>query len=391
MGTTKSDKPHGFAVCNAVEIENGKIPEWAQVLKEGSYYVVSMQQVVDFTPALLSALADRFKRDSADLPLDYEHAIMAWVIDPKTHARPDAEGWFDQVEYRPGDGLYGHLKSVTPEASARIERRNLKYLSAGILWAAPDLRTGARSPKLVSVSLTLFPNIYDMKPLAASATGELEDQPEHERTRKMEKIIAILNSVFGLSLAATTDEAGVVETIKGLAERVPAKLSAALGHADAKPMDITAALSAVSALKSERIPATLSAILGTDNVDAAVKAVATMQGKDAQAASLAAIQNDLAAMKAEKVASYLDAAVAIGKIVPAQRDRYAALLAANEKLGREIIDGLPSTGLMAITGAHGAAPVLGMALSATDDEIAFVAQNAGGDAAKLKERMVKNG
>jgi len=390
--SAESADNRSVAMCSGVEIADGKIPEWAQVLKEGSYYVVSMNKVVDFSPALLSGLADRFKKDSADLPLDYEHAIMAWIIDPKTNARPDSEGWFDAVEYRPGDGIYAHLKSLAPAAAGRVERRALKYLSAGIVWNAPDLRTGARSPKLMSVSLTLFPNIYDMKPLAASAMGESEDQPRNERQEEMKAIIAILNSVFGLSLADDSDEAKVTTAIKGLAERVPAKLAAALGHADAgKPMEMTAALAAIEAGKKDKIPATLSAILGTDNVDAAVKAVATLQNTDTQAACLAAIQTDLAAMKAEKVNSYLDAAIAFGKIVPAQRERYAALMSANEKLGREIIDGLPSTGLMSVTAAHGAAPVLGVALSATDDEIAFVAQNAGGDAAKLKERMVKNG
>lgn len=393
----KTGQKSGFALCSGVEVGAIRPGDWAQVLKEGSYYVVSIGQVVDFSPALLSAFAQRFAANPSDIPTDYEHAIMKWIIDPKTNARPDSEGWWDALEYRPGDGLYARLASLSAEAAAKVSEKKLKYLSVGIIWNAPDLKTGERGPKIASVSLTLYPNIYDMTPIAASALesgvemGGLEGTPPKETS--MKNIIAILNEVFGLALAEDADEASVAEAVKRLAERVPAQLSAALGHADAtRPMELSAALSAIEALRADRIPAALSAIIGTADVGAAVKAVATLQAKEPQTASLAAIQKEIAVMKAEKQAAYLDAAVATGKFTPAERPRFAALLSANETLGREIIDGLPSTGIMTVGLGPGGAPPAGLsAVTATDDEIAFIAMNAGGDAAKIKERMVKNG
>lgn len=387
----------GIALCSGIEITEiteGGIPEWAQVLKEGSYYVVSMGQVVDFTPALLAALAERHRANAQDIPLDYEHAIMRWILDPQNHERPDAEGWFNAVEYRAGDGLYARLSSLGAGAADKVTSRRLKYLSAGILWDAPDLRTGQRGPRLVSVSLTLFPNIYDLKPLAASAFGMGGLEATTKQEKSMKNVIAVLNAVFGLALAEDSDETKVAESIKGLGERIPPALASALGHpekADA-PMTVAQALAFVEAAKSPKIPATLSAIIGTSDVEAAVAAVATLKAAAPDQAALSAITTRIATLEGERRETYLNEQVAAGKIAPAARADFAALLSANESLGRKIIDALPSTGpLTQPLGPSGKSPASLSAATATDDEIAFIAMNSGGDAAKIKERMVNHG
>lgn len=381
----------GAALCSGVEID-GAIPEWAQVLKEGSYYVVSMGRVVEFSPSLLSALAQRHAANRQDIPVDYEHAILQWILDPKNAKRPDAEGWFSDLDHRPGDGLYARLSALGADAEAKVRDRKLKYLSAGILWDAPDLRTGERGPRLVSISLTLFPNIYDMTPLAASAFGIGGHETTQPQEMSMKKIIAILNAVFGLTLADDADETKVTEAIQSLGERVPPALASALGHTADKPMGVADALAAVTSLKMPAIPAALSAIIGTTDVDAAVTAVATMKAAAPDQAALSAVQTRLAALESERRDAYLSAAISAGRIKPADRESFAALLSANESLAKGIIDKLPATGpLSPDLAAPGNAPAGLSSVTATDDEIGFIAMNTGGDPAKIKERMVRNG
>lgn len=135
-----------------------------------------------------------------DLVLDYEHATMRAAA--KGEPAP-AAGWFRQLEWREGKGLYAIDARWTARAAAMIEAGEYRYISPLFLY---DGKTGAVK-RLVNAALTNSPALDGMDELLAQAAVHWKfDLSQMEETNmKPEEMLAALREALGLNDKADAD------------------------------------------------------------------------------------------------------------------------------------------------------------------------------------------
>ena len=224
---------------------------------------------------------------TSDRVVDYEHATIRRA--KASGDKAPAAGWFRQLEWRPGDGLWALGVQWTAQAARHIAEREYRYLSPVFSYD----KTSGRVLSLLHASLTNDPGLDGLTDLAALA-AELFAPP------------------------STTQEQSMPETLK--------KLLAALGLQDTATE--AEALSAVAALKTNI--ATLGAQIATPPDPARFVPVATLSALQAEHAT---VRGKLAALTAEidagKVAKVVEDGLAAGKLTPATADWARTLGAQN--------------------------------------------------------------
>jgi len=159
--------------------------------------------------------------------IDYEHATLKKAM-AKGEEAP-AAGWFHQIEYRPGKGIYAVDVEWTKRAREMISAKEYRYISCVFLYD----KTG-RVTRILHAALTNFPAVDGMDEVfvAALAASIFSDQPTQENTVLLQKLIAAL----GLAADATEDQAlaacSALKTQAGDAETQIAALSAQVGAPD---------------------------------------------------------------------------------------------------------------------------------------------------------------
>lgn len=237
------------------------------------------------------ALAQRLNAVAARTPIsiDYEHQTLL----AKSNGQPaPAAGWITRVEWVAGTGLFADV-DWTERARGLITANEYRYISPVILYDAQHQVVGLHNAALVSV-----PAIVGMQPVvAALAALAPSEDPQPSKGPCME-LTAILSA---LALAADATEAQITARISALTAleqrpAVPQAMAAALGLADGA--DEAAALAALATMRSSPDAATLAQM--TD-----------LQGRVA-ALSAQIVERD--------VAELVDGAIGAHKLVPAQRD-----------------------------------------------------------------------
>lgn len=266
---------------------------WIRVTPRGPVEARDGRRFV-FEPERLVA---RFLADGIDVPVDIDHAIPT---KGQAGERADAVGWIKQLEARP-DGTYA-LVELLPAGAAALQARTHRYVSPTV----PHTKDGL-ALWLHSVALVAAPAL----PMAAIASASLTPHQEES----MLKAIAM-----ALGLAETADEAACLAAISKLSSDPLKPIAKALGLADTA--DGSACLSAISCMSSAKVDKVVHDQALT-NLAAATTQVTALQ---AQLAARDKADHDA------KVAATLDAALVAKKIVPAQRDQYAALCATPEGL-----------------------------------------------------------
>lgn len=217
-------------------------------------------------------VAEMTARNSARV-IDYEHGTLHAK---KTGAQAPAAGWFNQLEWRPGDGLWVIGADWTALAAQQIQDKQYRYISPVFSY---DPKTG-HVEKLLHAALTNDPGLDGLTDLAALA-AELFLAPPNHQENSMPEMLKKLLVALGLQETATETEA----------------------------------LSAVAGLKSDVVA--LSAQVATPD-PAKFVPVATLTALQGENAGL---QTKLATLQAEVDGGKLDKVIAdakaAGKITPA--------------------------------------------------------------------------
>lgn len=194
--------------------------------------------------ALVIARQDQRTNDTL---IDFEHQSIRTA---KNGKRVEAAGWFRQLEWREGKGLYAVGITWVGDTAALIADKKLRYVSA-VFTYRPD--TG-EVIEIISVALTNTPALDGLDALAALAR-----LPIHEETMMTPEALAALTAerdTLKTSIATltaerdtlkasvatlTTERDGLQEKVKAAAQE---KAEAALATEKTKHADlITAALS----------------------------------------------------------------------------------------------------------------------------------------------------
>ncbi len=240
--------------------------------------------------AVAARLLAQAKGARGDYVIDYEHQTLH--AEDNGQAAP-AAGWFRDLEWREGDGLYAVDVRWTARARAHIEAGEYRYISPVFQY---HVETG-EVLALQMAALTNYPAIDGNSDLAVRAAAKFNTKEENNVDR--DKLIALL----GLAADASDEQ---IES--GLAA-----LKAKAGEAQAKDTEI-------AALKA-------AADKGAD------------PAKFVPVATFEALKTEVAALRAERtgseVAALVTAGLEAGKLLPVQKE-WA------ESLGRKDIAALKS-------------------------------------------------
>lgn len=240
-------------------------------------------------------VAEASARTSACV-IDYEHATLHAK---KTGAKAPAAGWYKQLEWRAGDGLWAIGVDWTALAAQDIADKAYRYISPVFSY---DPQTG-RVQKLFHAALTNDPGLDGLTDLAALAASVLLDQTSEEKP--MDELLEQLRWLLNLPVGATAED--VIAQLQKLMDQLNANGTAAASF------DLAAHLSA----QSDQI-ATLSAQIESPD-PAKFVPVATMAALQAENSDL---QSRLVALSAEvdgaKLDKLINDAMEAGKLTPAQ-------------------------------------------------------------------------
>jgi phage I-like protein len=104
------------------------------------------------------------------IPLDYEHASETLPAGTAQNGVP-AAGWIVAMEQR-GDGLWGLIEWVDPQAVEYVRASRYRYLSPAVVFDAIDRESGQPiGARMTSAGLTNHPFLDGMAPLVASETA----------------------------------------------------------------------------------------------------------------------------------------------------------------------------------------------------------------------------
>lgn len=200
----------GLAVLSGeLQTEDG----WVQLLPDGDFAAIDGRphDVPGGKWKMNAKIAERLisqaKLRANDLVIDYEHQTLK--ADENGKAAP-AAGWFKDMEYRPGQGLF--IKPVWLSAAKdHITAKEYRYLSAVFPY---DSTTG-EPLEIRMAALTNYPGLDGMKALAAlSATHS----PTTNRENAMNELLKKLLAKLGITVPDGTDptEQNVTDALAAL-------------------------------------------------------------------------------------------------------------------------------------------------------------------------------
>lgn len=175
----------GYAVLTA---ELGEGDDWKMLLPDGEFAAVDgrphdvpggkWRMNADVANRLISKAALR----QNDLVIDYEHQTLNAAT---TGIQAPAAGFFREMQYRPGKGLY--VKPAwTPRAQGYVDAKEYRYLSAVFPY---DPTTGEPT-EILMAALTNNPGAIGMEALASLAARF--EQPTHGDNPMSDLMIQLL-------------------------------------------------------------------------------------------------------------------------------------------------------------------------------------------------------
>lgn len=225
--------------------------------------------------------------------IDYEHQT---ILTAQNGQPAPASGWFSKLEWR-DDGLFAIDVEWTERATSMIESGEYKYISPVFTY---ERKTGSIT-RILNAALTNNPALDGMDAVAASQFAQLIDHQNNPEILKMEGLIEQLRWLLNLPVTATADE--ITAELQKAIDQIK---SASASAASVPGFDIASLIKS----QADQIAALNIAVNNPD--PSKFVAVATMQS----------LQNELAALRAEKceaeVNAVVAAAMATGQILPAQ-------------------------------------------------------------------------
>ena len=251
-----------------VELVEGKVPEWIQLVPPGLEIVgVDGRRFVNRDPAGVVAA---HRTMGMDAPVDWEHATERRASEG---LEAPAAGWIKEMEVREGGSIWARVE-WTERGAAAIASREYRYISPVYVYSRKTLQLRG----IPSVALTNSPN------LRQTALNNRQ-QNEQEEEPMLKKLLAAL----GVAEDATE------ETALNAVSKLKTDLATAENRAETPSLD-------------KFVPRA--------DYDVACNRAATAEQK----------LKDRAAAELEKeITTEVDAAVKAGKVTPGTKDFYTAM------------------------------------------------------------------
>ena len=297
-----------LAFC-MVELPSGEAPERIVLMRQGELNARDGRRWRLPDPEAVVA-ATRARAGDVDLPIDYEHQTQ---LAPDNGQPAPAAGWIREVRVE-GDAVVARVE-WTDRARQMLAAREYRYFSPAF-----HHRKDGTVTVIVGGGLTNTPAL-DLPALAT----DTKDDDEVTMTEQLKRLLS------KLGLAADADRAAVeaaIETIDGGESAATALVSVREALGLAADVGGDAVATAVKALASTRRQVAealgLAADAETGKVVAAAKAKKPDPGAfvprsefDVVASTLQMLQDE---RTEERATTAVDAAIAAGKVTPAQRD-----------------------------------------------------------------------
>lgn len=249
MGRMTRAPAHTLGFGLAALTGNGEAPAVIQLLPAGRFRAQDGRPADApgwlLDDAAAQVLIDQMAARANPLVIDYEHQ----TLHAERNGQPaPAAGWFSQLEWRPGRGLFAVGVEWTARARAMIEAGEYRYISP-VFTYGPD----GRPRRLLSAAITNDPALDGMAAVALTHTHS-EDTPVDQKTLEL----------LGLESDAGPDEiATAVAELKARADRADEAQSAlAALKADSAPLTVVEELKTeLAALKAEQINQTVDTLV----------------------------------------------------------------------------------------------------------------------------------
>lgn len=282
----------------------------------------------DIAARLVAAAASR----QTPWVIDYEHQTL---LAAKNGLPAPAAGFFNELEWREGDGLYAVNVSWTDNASAMIAADEYRYISPVFSYDK-----SGQVLELVNAALTNTPALDGMESVMLAAASLLAANTTGGNTT-MEELLEQLRWMLNLPLSATEED--VIAELKKLTDRI----SEGKGTA-------AASVSLLSILEGkDQMIADLTT--KADAPDPAKWVSVDVMHQSVQQAREAA-SNDMAALTNQQNEALITAALSDGRLLPAQEAWAQSLGKSDPDSLKSFLGNAPKIAALTATQTHGKPP-----------------------------------
>ncbi|MCG9755029.1 phage protease [Shewanella insulae] len=216
-----------------------------------------------------------------DFHFDYEHQ----TLNADENGKPaPAAGWFKQLEYVPGEGVFALDVDWTAPAAQYIANKEYRYVSAVFAY---DTQSG-RPTRLLHVALTNDPALDGMKAIAAlkAGHGRTEANPTKtnptethfiEGSQSMNEALKLLLGLIGIDNPGDLSNEAALKAATDKAETAIAALKIKADRAGTLETELNQAKETVTALKAQGGNVDLSKYVPKATYDAQVTAYAALK------------------------------------------------------------------------------------------------------------------
>lgn len=280
---------------SAIEIADGKAPEWMLLYKEGINEIDGAAPIIVDRASFNTVIAG-LKYKGNDVVIDYEHQTIKGIKAP-------AAGWIKELKYVDGSGIMARVE-WTDEASGYVAKREYRYFS-------PVSYSGKNDKKLVaihSVALTNVPRTNNLTPIVAK--NELDILLKQEEN--MDLALKV-REALGLAPESTDDEvlAAITAMKKSQTTQTAAKTEL--------PAQVLEALN----------------LKVNDDVSVVVASIHALNQNAKQTVSKAEFDALKSTLDEQNTTAIVASAMAAGKITPDQKE-WAVTYAKNDLKGFQI-------------------------------------------------------
>lgn len=320
---------------SALSIElNGTVPSEIQLLPDGLF------KAKDGRPAnldgwLLNADIAQAVIQSANsqadaFVIDYDHLSL---YSKQNGVPAKAAGWFKNLQYREGLGLFATQVEWTDSAALAIQNKEYRYISPVLTY---DTKTGAVQ-KILMCALVNVPALDGMKDLTALANDFFKTEALN---MDLDELLERLRYLFNLPTLAT------VEDVKAELEKLKTLM-------DAQPTETAAASSIFTLLESKTMPENK-----TETVDLSQYVpIANMKPLQEQITALSLENKQLTEqINAKERNEIIGAALSDGRLLPAQEAWAQKLGESNLVALKEFLDVAKPIDALSGTQTGGKAP-----------------------------------
>lgn len=274
---------------------------------------------------LIAAADDR----ATPYVLDYEHQTLRAA---KNGQPAPASGWFKQLEWREGEGLFATGVDWTATAASHIEAKEYRFISPVFLYDKEG-----RVTSLINAALTNTPALDDMDEVMLAAASLIAATTNEDSM--MDELLEQLRWFLGLPLSATEDD------ILAELQKLINKIKSADSQAVASGIDfITKLQSNVAALTAQVETPDPARFVTVETMNEAISQ-ARASG-DEQIAQLTLRQSE----------ELITAALSDGRLLPAQKAWATALGKSDPDKLRQHIDSQPKIAALSRTQTLGQQP-----------------------------------